>query len=364
MGYELDFLAVGDKSQSGDAIALRWGELLGNGSQFIAVIDGGFGKNGEQLAELIKKHYGAPRTIDLVVSTHPDSDHVGGLSHILSEFQVKVLWLHQPWNYNIASKFKDQRATNRSIGERMKETCEPAWNLFEQAKEEGVEVQEPFALQNMDIHSHGGTLRILGPTQDYYKELLPEFYGMPETKAASRAEGTFAQMLQKAGNWVNDIWDQYSDSIDNSGETSARNNSSVILEFVYGEKRLLFTADAGIPALQNACGLTGKEDLDFIQIPHHGSRRNVGCDVLDDLVGEKLPRGNSRDIAAYVSCAAENPDHKHPSRRVLNAFTRRGCQCLATAGRSLRLHRGAPGRQNYSALDPLPFYNDVEDDQQ
>ena len=361
MGYEIDFLAVGDKSQSGDAIALRWGDLLGNGSQFIAVIDGGFGKNGEQLAELIKEHYGDPHTIDLVVSTHPDSDHVGGLSHILSEFQVKVLWLHQPWNHNIASKFKDQRATNRSIGERMKETCEPAWNLFEQAKEEGVEVQEPFALQNMDIHSHGGMLRILGPTQDYYKELLPEFYGMPETKAASRAEGAFAQAFQKAVNFVQELWEW--DSIDNSGETSARNNSSVILEFVYGKERFLFTADAGIPALQNACGLTGKEDLAFIQIPHHGSRRNVGRDVLDNLVGKKLPRGESRGIPAYVSCAVENPDHKHPNKRVLNAFTRRGCQCFSTAGRSIWFRRGAPGRPNDSALSPHPFYNDVEDDQ-
>ena len=364
MGYEIDFLAVGEESQSGDAIALRWGDLRNN-DHFIAVIDGGFKDSGEKLAALIKQHYGDPRAIDLVVSTHPDADHIGGLSHILETFEVKTLWLHRPWEHNndIASKFQDGRVTDHSISERLKESCEAAWNLLQHAKERNVEVMEPFACRDMDIRSHEGTLRILGPTQGYYEELLPGFQGMPETKAAPFAGSAFAQTLQKAVNWVKELWGR--DSIDDNGETSARNNSSVILELSYGGERFLFTADAGIPALQKACALVDNEHnepLRFIQIPHHGSRRNVGPTVLNHLVGEILPRGESRGIYAHVSCADKNPDHKHPNKRVLNAFTRRGCACYKTAGKSMCFPKDAPDR-GYSTATPCDFYEQVEDDE-
>ncbi|MBF4307570.1 MBL fold metallo-hydrolase, partial [Vibrio anguillarum] len=43
MGYEIDFLGVGEESKSGDAIALRYGNLHGHrDEQTVVVIDGGF----------------------------------------------------------------------------------------------------------------------------------------------------------------------------------------------------------------------------------------------------------------------------------------------------------------------------------
>ena len=360
MGYEFDFLAVGDESKSGDAIALRWGDLRGNDGQFITVIDGGFKESGEKLVALIRRYYGNPRAIDLVVSTHPDADHIGGLSHVLEEFEVKTLWLHQPWEHNnIASQFRDKRVTDHSIGERLKESCEAAWELFKKAESEGTAVEEPFVGLSTNVE-HGGCLRVLGPTEGYYEELLTDFDGMPDTATAGQA---VAQSAKDLLNRLKELWDD--DSIGNDGETSAKNNSSVILEFVYDEKRFLFTADAGIPALQNACGLAGKETLRFVQIPHHGSRRNVGTDMLNDLVGEivgkGLPHGQSSKISAYASCAANNPEHKHPSKRVLNAFKRRGCNCYTTEGQNIWRYCNAPDRKGYSTMEPCEFYEHLKE---
>ncbi len=57
MGFEIDFLAVGKEGQSGDAIAFRIGNLLGERKeQFVAVIDGGFKESGEQLVNHIIKY--------------------------------------------------------------------------------------------------------------------------------------------------------------------------------------------------------------------------------------------------------------------------------------------------------------------
>ena len=47
MGYEIDFLPVGDGARSGDAIALRYGNLEGTrAEQTVVVIDGGFTDDG------------------------------------------------------------------------------------------------------------------------------------------------------------------------------------------------------------------------------------------------------------------------------------------------------------------------------
>ena len=41
-GFEIDFLPVGDKSKSGDAICMRWGNLHDPLKQNVMVVDGGF----------------------------------------------------------------------------------------------------------------------------------------------------------------------------------------------------------------------------------------------------------------------------------------------------------------------------------
>lgn len=78
-GYEVDYLAVGDKSKSGDAIAIRWGIGLdkSNENQFVMLIDGGHGYSAKDVLAYIRKYYfggedvGKRDTlIDLIVNTH------------------------------------------------------------------------------------------------------------------------------------------------------------------------------------------------------------------------------------------------------------------------------------------------------
>ena len=50
MGYEIDFLSVGDGERSGDAIAFRIGNLSGpREQQFVGIVDGGFTDSGQAL---------------------------------------------------------------------------------------------------------------------------------------------------------------------------------------------------------------------------------------------------------------------------------------------------------------------------
>jgi len=157
----------------------------------------------------------------------------------------------------------------------------------------------------------------------------------------------------------------HSETLREGGTTSPQNNTSVISQLTLDGSRFLFTGDAGIPALTHALDVLEAEgwqqtDLKFVQIPHHGSRRNVGPAVLDRLLGPEIT--DAKVGSAYVSAPAKNPEHKHPSKKVLNAFRRRGYHPYATQGRSIVYPHNVPLRAGYVSIDPLPFYTQVEDE--
>jgi len=75
IGYEVDFLPVGDGEKCGDAIAFRFGRLLANPpQQTVVVIDGGFKDSGAALVQHIRDYY-KTENVAAVISTHPDNDH-------------------------------------------------------------------------------------------------------------------------------------------------------------------------------------------------------------------------------------------------------------------------------------------------
>ncbi len=65
MAYEIDFLPVGEGERSGDAIALRIGDLSARDKQLVLVIDGGTKESGEELVKHIKQYYQTDH-VDLV----------------------------------------------------------------------------------------------------------------------------------------------------------------------------------------------------------------------------------------------------------------------------------------------------------
>jgi len=93
IGYEIDFIKVGDGERSGDAIAVRYGSP---GAYKVMVVDGGNKDSGQALVHHIKDCYKTNR-VDYLVNTHPDSDHASGLEVVLENLQVGEAWVHQPW---------------------------------------------------------------------------------------------------------------------------------------------------------------------------------------------------------------------------------------------------------------------------
>lgn len=329
--YEIDFLPVGNGEKSGDAIALRYGNLNGNrNEQYVVVIDGGFKESGEKLVEHIKTYYNTDH-VDIVISTHPDADHAGGLEVILDDLEVGYLWMHQPWNHtgDIANMFQDGRVTDNSVREALRRSLDNARNLERLAQSKGIPIIEPFE----GLKDTMGCLRVLGPRESFYEYLLPEFRGTPEPKEASGLVQKALAGIQEVVHRIAEKWDL--ETLDDSGETGAENNSSAIILLTVDGRSSLFTGDAGIFALEEVADLLEKESFDFsslkfIQVPHHGSKRNVGPKILDRIIGPKQ-KEDVRLKHAFVS-ASEDGEPKHPSKKVTNSFRRRGAYVYPTQG--------------------------------
>ena len=201
MGYEIDFLAVGDKSSGGDAIALRWGDLHGDRDrQTVAVIDGGYTENGEALVEHIKIHYDTD-TVDIVVSTHPDRDHITGLETVLEQLNVTTLLMHLPWNHSVTmAKARQAGFRSLSFSEKLEKSLQETSDLEAIAQRRGVTIIEPFT----GVKTRDGSFRIVGPSREYYEELLP---GIASPSISSKRSGVLTLAKEAVGRFLEEKMD-------------------------------------------------------------------------------------------------------------------------------------------------------------
>ena len=358
MAFEIDVLPVGESSKSGDAICLRFGSDLYSATpnQTVVLIDGGFASDGARVVEHVRTHYRTDR-VDLVVSTHPDGDHVKGLPTVLRELEVGQLWMHLPWRHSVgmAGLFSDGRVTDNSMGERLRAALNGAHVLAETADEMGVPVVEPFA----GVRDQTGSILTLGPDSGHYEALLLELLEAKK-EASGRFSDAFGTAVQTAVRAVTSVAESFGvETLTDDGEVSPINNSSTVLLFEHDGVRVLFTGDAGPRSLTRALDVMTYEygvapsSLGYVQVPHHGSRRNVGPTLLDRLVGNRLSADQT--LRTAFASAAANGSPKHPSKRVLNAFRRRGAPVYVTAGRHWLFGHGV-SRPGWSAGSPEPFH--------
>ncbi|WP_305840319.1 ComEC/Rec2 family competence protein [Photobacterium leiognathi] len=353
MGYEIDFHAVGEESKSGDAISIRIKDDIG---QSIIVIDGGYKSDGEKVAKHITEYYNT-KVIDLIISTHPDADHINGLPYLVENMEVKKLLISQPWEFDDLTKyFQDGRFTDNSLGNKVADSINKAVDLVNLAKAKGIEVIAPSAGKTLTYSS--AEIIILGPSEDYYKELLPQIL-------TEKPSGIIGEMLNSAFdtvvNIIKSIWGE--DNLSEDVVTSPLNSTSIITLIKCDGRNLLFTGDSGVEALNRAYPIykdrSSGNTLKMFQVPHHGSRRNISSSILDKYIGPKVEKGKNCNISAICS-VAKNTD-KHPRDRVVNALIHRGAQVVVTKGQSIRHHNSMGERSGWTPVTPLEYFQEVKD---
>ncbi|MCD1266855.1 hypothetical protein B5M44_21465 [Shinella sumterensis] len=354
MSYEIEFLSVGDSN--GDAICVRYGNPL---SGFVIhVVDGGYAPTGQTIIDHINKYYGAPKRIDHVVLTHADNDHVSGLLDVVRYFEVGALWMNRPWLYaaEIVGSFH-----GNYTAEGLFKTIRAAYPLVAQLEEiaiaKGVPIYEAFAGTQI------GAFTVLAPTRDRYLELIPDFNRTPTSYDAAE-KGFMDRLVEAAKTVVRFLETWTSEALqENPSPTSASNESCIVQLADFDGRTALLTADAGPSALKEAAQVAaylGRLSAPtFVQIPHHGSRRNVTPSVLNIWLGPPLPEG-SKTVRGTAFCSVGVNKPEYPRKRVSNAFIRRGYNVHRSGTGWIRHYYDIP-RENMKPLTPMPFSSAYEE---
>jgi beta-lactamase superfamily II metal-dependent hydrolase len=291
--HELDLLPVGAGKQSGDAFALRF-TRPDTGAEARVIIDAGYRAEGAAMVAHVRERWGSDR-VDLVVSTHPDPDHIGGLPTVLHELEVGTLWIH---------RLESHRTVRELLGI---------------AAARGTTVVEPWTGQTFG----GGALRLLGPDRATYAALqgapAPTRPGFPWRTLRAVALAIHPRL-------------PFEIPFGPFEGTSPRNDSAMILALELPGFRALLPSDAGVAMVHRALDLA-PGPYDLVLVAHHGSTHNASSRLLDRLAPAR------RGDPAFVSAAKGSPFH--PARHVVRAYERRGRRVQVTAGRVLRETGGA-----------------------
>ena len=149
---------------------------------------------------------------------------------------------------------------------------------------------------------------------------------------------------------------------DTDGTTPDNEMSIVQFADVCG-KKVLLTGDAGVQALteayQAASGLgISTSPLDWFQVPHHGSRRNLSSGVLDAWLGRRL-LAPLKSSAFDAIISANTSDSEHPKNAVVRALIHRGRRVYQTKGKLYLRSSGAPYR-GWGDAQPLEYPSNQE----
>ncbi|MBU4479979.1 MBL fold metallo-hydrolase [Patescibacteria group bacterium] len=202
------FLDVGQ----GDAIFIE----APNGKQIL--IDGG--SNGAVLRELSKIMPFYDRSIDMIILSHPDQDHIGGLPAVLENYKV---------DYVMESGIKSDSGTY--------ETFE---NIIEEKAVKKILAQQGMVVSLCDS---------------------PEV-GLLENSGE-------AELPQDCGGYLEVLFP----NVDVSDFET--NTSSIVIKLVYGENSFLFTGDAPQSIEKYLADSFGNYlDVDVLKLGHHGSKNS------------------------------------------------------------------------------------------
>lgn len=250
------------KAGSGDSILITYADEIGVPRNIL--IDGGTGQIYQKSLKAIMEKL---EQLDLIIVTHIDLDHIGGINKLLgSEHRSKI----QKVYFNSASLLRKNDSTLVSISDGVK--------LTDYLSMHGIEIHHEPIYTGSETVEHGLSIRFLSPTIEalaYLEKQWTEFEVENTLISATTlyddrclsdiAQDPFEEkrLLQDIANW-----------------------SSLAFEIIYKDVRILFLGDAKdsviVESLKaNGFGKHNQYKVDYIKLSHHGSKYNTSHEFLE-----------------------------------------------------------------------------------
>ncbi len=327
MGYEIDLLSLGNA----DSCMIRF--FTPQNTEYVVLIDAGNSSDGERIVSHIKA-YTNQKYIDLAICTHPDNDHIGGFFHLVENIEIKKFWIHDPGMHISITDIKKALSTatiSRNISY-ITESIDNSTNLLSLIDKKGIPREEPFA----GIGHSTVPLLVLGPTISFYQDLVKGFRDITSIiKEEILCESYAIRDISES--------ESLSDTLDADDDKSFENNSSVIIVFKPDDKLFLFTGDAGVIAFDSVFdSYPGLKNVFFLKVPHHGSKYNLSSKIITQLAPK----------TAYIPASGTR---KYPSRAVVNALKKIGCNVYSTHNNGTYLNYCEGITRRIGVIDATPL---------
>ena len=308
--YQIRFFRVGNGSKGGDAILITLYD--DNDTPHLVLIDGGYKETGESIVKHLKMVYSTP-VIDIIFNTHPDRDHISGLLPVVNDTSITINYLafNRPWKDAGFTNdfFRDKRITPYSLMERIRDSFQYADELEESAKKRQIEML-PIAT---GLSYFNGIIQVLSPTKEFYTSHLLLSEKTPDS-IFEELNKVFVHKECEEEDYTsgNGPIEWFEEEV-----TSPINETSAIITLILGNMKFLFTGDAGKEALRDAINYfkeksnlpkDAKMNFTRLQLPHHGSRKNIDPSILDTISASTY----------IISCPPKGEKEGHPSRRLIN----------------------------------------------
>lgn len=278
------------KAFNGDAI---WISFMENKDPRNIIMDGGIGDTYENrlrkkgdLFKVIEKIKIANQCIDLLVLTHFDDDHIGGLLRWMNKDKdapklIKKVWFNS--GKEIAKKLNIK--VNKDLNIEIKEGADDYYTstkqgiAFEDYLSKNTLWDGKIIKQDNEIDIFGLKFKILSPSMKKLERLL-KLYKKEEDYFTSGGEYDFAKSLK-------DFIDEESEPKFNFKEDdSVPNGSSIAFIMEYNRKNFLFLGDAHPTEIIDGLKLFGFDKnnplkIDLMKISHHGSKYNTNLELLE-----------------------------------------------------------------------------------
>jgi beta-lactamase superfamily II metal-dependent hydrolase len=250
------------------------------------LIDGGTGGAIDALRARIEHAKGDKCHIELLIATHIDSDHIGGILKLFKE-RARRLSIGQVW-FNGSRQLKAAGYLGELEGEFLSYHlhCEDEqrpgfWNgAFGGG---AVAVPDSGALPEHSLDG-GLCLTVLGPTQRRLRKLWKEWneviQGLDMTPASiEEAKERLRRDRRYRPGWLGTVDIEKLANAEFEEDRAPANGSSIAVIAEYDGHKCLFTGDA-FPSdiadgLDRLSGVPGSRvPLSLVKVPHHGSQSN------------------------------------------------------------------------------------------
>lgn len=319
-------------AQQGDALWIEYGDRAHPSR---VLIDGGTPPTvaavGQRIAGLARDD----RRFDLIVVTHIDTDHIGGMLKLMSDPSLGMT-TDDFW-FNGWPQLPGNRADERlgpidgEILQRLIEHAGFPWNVAFHGGAAAIPDDPGVPLQTSTLRG-GMRLTVLSPATAQLQSLKAEWRKVLKEAGLDGGDldaGLARAMRHKGVTPPDLLGDEAIDvprdaaSVFKSDEAVA-NSTSIALLAEFGDKRALLTGDAWAPVLQAGVRRALVErraetlSVDVLKVAHHGSKNNTNVSLLETI-------NCSRYMFSSNGAIFHHPDRQAVSRTI-EAATRGGTE--------------------------------------